>query len=286
LVWGTSGNQIYLADDNERDWYRENALDFYIRDLKLVNDSIAVLWDGNKNNYLYSLSDHSSKLYFPETPLKTFLASPIKTIIISSGSQGCFHYVSNEVCYKRVNDSIFETTTTTAKNFKEKKPTIFKNKISASSLTKVLTEINSNPSAISTFKDFNITETDKKNFLTMVDNKLKSDETEYFERKKKVDKDFYYSIPAKLDTLNNTIVGTILNQEEGFSSTTSNWFKIEIINQNNETLNITRFFYENSLPWNLPWEFEYNGQHFNCYNVGFSRLVNSYIPEIYGQKGI
>ena len=286
LVWGTRGNQLYLADDNKRDWYRENAFDFYIRDLKLVNDSTAILWDGSKNNYIYSLSDHTSKLYFPETPLKTFLASPIKTLLLNSGSQGCFHYVSNDVLYKRVNDSVFETTTTTAKNFKLKKPTIFKNKISASTLTKVLTEISYNPSAIPTFKDFHITESDKKNYLTMVDNKLKSNETDYFKRKKKVNKDFYYSVPAKLDTLNNTIIETILNREEGFASTTSNWFKIEITNQNNETINITRFYYENSLPWNLPWEFEYNGQHFNCYNVDFSRLVNSYVPEKFMGKEV
>ena len=286
LVWGTNGNQIYLADDNKREWYRENALDFNISDFRLLSDSVAILWDGKKNNYIYSLSDHTPKQYFPETPLKTFLASPIKTFIINSGSQGCFHSYNDEVRYEKVNDSIFETKNASANGYKEKKSSNFKNKISNSALTTVLTDISSNPTVIPTFKDFRITDSDKKNYLEMVDNQLKSKETDYLDNKKKINKDFYYTVPAMIDTLNNSVIATILNQREGWTSTTSNWFTIQIINQNNDTLNIVRSYYVETLPWNLPWKFEYNGQHFNCYNIDFSRLVNSCIPDDFTDKGV
>lgn len=286
LVWGTNGNQIYLADNNARDWYRENALDFYINDFKLLTDSVAILWDGRKNNYIYSLSDHKPKQYLPETPLKTFLASPIKMFIINSGSRGCFHGYNDEVRYERINDSIFITTTADANGFREKKTSNFKKEISIAVLTKVLTDISSNPSAIPTFKDFHITDSDKKNYLTMVDNALKSKETDFFDKKKKINKDFYYSVPAMLDTLNSFIITTILDQREGMTSTTSNWFNIKIINKNNDTLNIVRSYYVKTLPWNLPWKFEYNGQHFNCYNIEFSRLINSCIPDDFTDKGV
>jgi photosystem II stability/assembly factor-like uncharacterized protein len=286
LVWGTNGNQIYLADDNKRDWYRENALDFYIRDFRLLNDSVAILWDGKKNNYIYSLSNHTPKQYFPEAPLKTFLASPIKTFIINSGSQGCFHSYNDEVRYERVNDSIFKTSTASANGFREKKSSNFKNKISSSVLTTLLTDISSNPSAIPTFKDFHITDSDKKNYLTMVDNELKSKKRDYFDRKKKINKNFYYSVPAMLDTLDNSIIQSVLNQTEGGWSTTSNWFTVQIINQNNDTLNIVRSYYMKTLPWNLPWKFEYNGQHFNCYNIDFSRFIDACIPDNFTDKGV
>ncbi len=286
LVWGTNGNQIYLADDNERDWYRENALDFYIRDFRLLNDSVAILWDGKKNNYLYSLGDHTPKEYFPETPLKTFLASPIKTFIINSGSQGCFHGYNDEVRYERVNDSVFITTTASANGFREKKSSNFKNKISSSVLTTIITDISTNPSAIPTFKDFHITVSDKKNYLKLVDNQLKNKESDYFDRKKKINKDFYYSVPAMLDSLDNSIIQSVLNQTEGGWSTTSNWFTVQIINQNNDTLNIERSYYMKTLPWNLPWKFEYNGQHFNCCNIDFSRFINACIPDNFTDKGV
>ncbi len=286
LVWGTNGNQIYLADDNKRDWYREKALDFYIKDFRLLNDSIAILWDGFKNNYIYSLSDHKPKLYYPETPLKTFLTSPIKSFVINSGSQGCFHSYDDEVRYESVNDSILETTKTYSNKDQEIKSSNFNNKINSSTLTNVLNDINSNPSAIPTFKDFHITESDKKNYLTMVDNELKNKGTDYFEKNKKINKDFYYSVPAMLDTLNNSIISTIYNQPEGWSSTTNNWFSIQIINQNNETLNIVRSYYVKTLPWNLPWKFEYNGQYFNCYNIELSRLIKACIDEDFTDKKV
>ncbi len=287
LVWGTNGKQIYLYDNNKREWYRENALNFYIDDFRLLNDSVAILWDGNNNNYIYSLNDHTSKHYFPETPLENFLASPVKALIINSGSQGCFHSYSDEVYYERVNDSTFETTAISVNRYQEKKPSNFKNKISSSVLTTVLTDISSNPTVIPTFKDFRFTESDKKSYLKMVDNQIANKETDYLDRKKKsINKDFYYSVPAMLDTLNNSVIATILNQQEGLTSTTSNWFTIQIINQNNDTLNILRSYYIKTLPWNLPWKFEYNGQHFNCYNIEFSRLINSCIPDNFTDKGV
>lgn len=286
LVWGTNGNQIYLADNNERDWYRENVVNFYINDFKLINDNIAILWDGIKNNYVYSLSDHTAKLYFPETPIKTFLDSPIKTVIINSGSQGCFHSNNDEVRYESVNDSILETTTTSNNNYREKKSLNFKNKINTQALTTILTDINSNPSAIPSFKDFHITDSDKKNYFTLVDNRLKNNEIDYFEYKKKINKNFYYSVPKMLDTLSNNILEKVLNKQENLTSTTSNWFTIQIINQNNETINITRSYYEKTLPWNLPWKFEYKGNHFNCYNIEFSKLINSYIPDYFTDKNV
>lgn len=286
LIWGINGNQIYLADDNKRKWYRENVLDFNITDFKLLNDSVAILWDGKKNNYTYSLIDHKAKQYFPETPLETFLASPIKAFILNSGSQGCFHGYNNEIRYERVNDSIFETTTTSTNSSREKKSSNFQNKISNSSLTKILTDISSNPSAVPSFKDFQITDADKKEYLTMVDDKIKSKETDYLGRKKKINKDFYYSVPAMLDTLNNSVIATILNQQEGWTSTTSNWFTIQTINQNNDTLNIVREYYVKTLPWNLPWKFEYKGEHFNCYNIEFSRLIHSCIPDDFTDKRV
>ena len=149
-----------------------------------------------------------------------------------------------------------------------------------------MTDISSNPTVIPTFKDFRITDSDKKNYLEMVDNQLKSKETDYLDNKKKINKDFYYTVPAMIDTLNNSVIATILNQREGWTSTTSNWFTIQIINQNNDTLNIVRSYYVETLPWNLPWKFEYNGQHFNCYNIDFSRLVYSCIPDDFTDKGV
>jgi len=286
LIWGINGNQIYLADDNSRDWYRENALDFNVSDFILLSDSVIILWDGVKDNYLYSLKDHTPQKYFPEFPLKTFLDSPIKSFSINSGSQGCFHSVNNEVNYKRINDSIFATTTFSVNDYRDKKPSTFKNQVSGISLANTLITINSNPSAIPLLKDFQITEKDKQNYLTLVDKRLKGKGSDDISGKRKINKDFYYSVLSMLDTLDNSVTQRVLNQTEGGWSTTSNWFAIQIASENNDTLNISRNYYISTLPWNLPWKFEYKGLNFNCYNIDFSRFINSCIPEKFMDKGV
>ena len=285
LIWGITGNQIYLADDNNHDWYRENALEFSVSDFMLLNDSVAILWDGVKDNYLYSLKDHTPQKYFPEFPIKSFLDLPVKSFSINSGSQGCFHSVNNKVNYERINDSTFATATFSVNDFMDKKPSTFKNQVSGITLTNTLIAINSNPSVIPSLKDFQITEKEKQSYLTLVDKRLKDKGTDDISGKRKINKDFYYSVLQMLDTLDNSVIQHVLNQTETGWSTTSNWFTIQIINENNDTLNISRNYYINTLPWNLPWMFEYKGLNFNCYSINFSRLINSCIPDKFMGKG-
>lgn len=286
LTWGISGNQIYLAEGSQQDWYRENALEFGVADFMLLSDSIAILWDGAKNNYLYSLSNHIPQIYFPANPIKNFLAFSIKSFSINSGSQGCFHSIKNEVKYERTNDSTFTTSSVSVNHYQDKEPSSFNNIISSQTLVSVLDSINSNPSAIPSLQEFQISKKDKKNYLDLVDKQLKSNETDYLSRKKKINKEFYYSVPAMLDTLNSSIIAAILNQREGWTSTTRNWFTIQIINQNSDTLNISRNYYVNTLPWNLPWKYEYKGLNFNCYNIEFSKFINSCLPDNFMDKEV
>ena len=72
---------------------------------------------------------------------------------------------------------------------------------------------------------------------------------------------------------------------EGFTSTTSNWFEVEIVNQNNDTCRIRSSYYEDGDPWFLPWRFECSDQHFNCYSIALSHFIESCLTEdFYGRK--
>ena len=286
LKWGISGNQIYLAEDNKTEWHRENALEFTIADFKLLSDSIAILWDGTKNNYLYSLHDHTSKIFFPDLPITKFLTSPIQSFSINSGSQGCYHNKKNEVKYERVDDSTFTTSSFTLNDNQDKKTYTFKSNVKSNLFLIILNSINTSPSSIPSLKDFQITEKDKKNYLDIVAGQINSKEIDFSTRKKKINKTLYYSVPSILDTLNGSIIKEILEQQEGVWSTTNNWFTIQLVNQNSDTVNISREYYLSSLPWNLPWKYEYNGLNFNCYNIEFSKFINSCIPDNFIDKKI
>lgn len=284
FVWGTNGKHLYIVEGVRSEWYRENVLDFNIVDFRLLNDSVAILWDG-RNNHIYSLKDHTAKRYLPEAPFNDFLKSPLVSFTINAGSRGCFHSYYDEVRYKMTNDTVFvaDTFISTGYVFKIRD---FKKRTNKSDLLTVLKDINSNPQVVPTIKDFRITDSEIKNYLIMVDNRLRNKESDIFHRRKKTDRDFYYSVPTMLDTLNNSVLDSVLKKKENLTSTTTNWFDIKIINKREDTLIVKREYHTEAFNWHLPWRVEYKGQYFSCYNIGFSRFINSCIPEdFFGKEG-
>lgn len=281
LTWGFNGNQIYLSENDGAHWYRENVIDISVEDFQLKSDSTAILWDG-KNNYSYSLGDKSPKFYTPNEPLKSFFSTSLQSLTIDAGSQGCFHSIGNKIDYKTKNSSILSVRKISGNDNEVSK---FKNEVSSSLLTEILENINTNPSVIPSLQDFKITHEDKQNYISLVDERIKSNNG-FLDKNKKAKKAFYYNIPKMIDTLDTKIIDEVLNQQEGIWSTTSNWFNIQITNQNQDTLKISRGYFANSLPWHLPWQFKYNGQYFNSYNINFSKFIDSCLPENFSDKEI
>ncbi len=289
ITWGADGKHIYLSENKKRDWYRENIAEFDIVDLKLLNDSMAVLWDGI-NNHLYSLSAHKFKNYNIKNPIDDFITSGLKSFTISAGTSGCFHYQRNEIIYTSKDGKTLETN-----NVSEEKssmvgqktiPRVFRNEVENGTFTQVLKTINSAPETIPKLADFQITGTDIKNYLNLVDEQLKSKKSNYPNRKKPIDKIFYNAVPKMLDTLKDSVIREFLSQRERIWSTTSYWFDVKLVDQNNDTITVSRKYFESPLPWNLPWSFEYKGQNFTCYNLEFSKFIYTCIPQNFMNKGL
>ncbi|AWH84832.1 hypothetical protein HYN59_06695 [Flavobacterium album] len=282
IIWGINGKQVYLAGE-DRVWYRENALDIVVTDLMLLNDSNAIFWDG-EDNYSYSLKDHTPEKIVPNSPLNAFLASPIRSFSITAGSQGCFHSQEDVVNYEISNDSVYTTGVFVSK-YMDKKPLDFTKKINIAGLENSLHSINAHPSSMPSLKDFGITGKDIRDYKAMVNEQIK--EMQGLTKKERLArKEFYYAVPKMLDTINNQTIENIFRQRENIWSTTVNWTGVSIINQQNDTIHIGRSFYERSLPWNLPWHFQYKGLNFNCYQIGFSKFIDSCIPPGFMNKEI
>lgn len=285
LMWAASGNNLYLAeknDQNDYDWYREHILNFPVANITPINDYEAVLLDMSNNNHLYSIKKHSVVPYYPQRPLDKFIQYPIISVLIKAGSDGCFHSLANSIVYQKS-----DKTTLSTKEFSFGKPpdisnTAFINKANSDILIDILSSINSEPSFVPSIHDFDITEKDKKNYFDIVDKITENGSPISFDQIN--NKDVYLNVFRNIDTLKSGLLQKILDDGEGMSSTTTNWFNIEIINQHNDTLNINSKYYEHNPPWNLPWVFEYNGITFNCYNLKFSKFINDCIPREFMQK--
>ena len=284
LIWGEENGQLYIADKKDSCWYREAELDFPLCGIKLLSDSVAILWDGLRN-HLYSLQDHTVKDYSYREPLHDFLAAPIKKFTISSGSRGCFHYNGHQIEFNAKGNSLFNAVVMSkVGGYQDRTDSLIDITVNGAQLVRLLEHINANPDEIPEIQDFKITEADKKHYMDRLQKRLNMGKYD-FEKIQDKDKGLYDSVPVMLDGIDKATLYDILNMGEGFTSTTSNWFEVEIVNQNNDTCRIRSSYYEDGDPWFLPWRFECNDQHFNCYSIALSHFIESCLTEdFYGRK--
>ena len=151
-------------------------------------------------------------------------------------------------------------------------------------LVRLLEHINANPDETLEIQDFKVTEVDKKHYMERLQKRLDMGLYDFNKIQNK-DKGLYDSVPVMLDGIDKATLYDILNMGEGFTSTTSNWFEVEFVNQNNDTCRIRSSYYEDGDPWFLPWRFEYNDQHFNCYSIALSHFINNCLTaDFYGRE--
>ncbi len=284
LIWGEEDGQLYIADKKDSCWYREAVLDFPTCGIKLLSDSVAILWDGLRN-HLYSLQNHTVKDYSYREPLRDFLAAPIKKFTISSGSRGCFHYNGNQIEFNAEDNSLFNAAVMSkVGGYQDRTDSLVDITVNGAQLVRLLEHINANPDETLEIQNFKVTEVDKKHYMERLQKRLDMGWYDFNKIQNK-DKGLYDSVPVMLDGIDKATLYDILNMGEGFTSTTSNWFEVEFVNQNNDTCRIRSSYYEDGDPWFLPWRFEYNDQHFNCYSIALSHFINNCLTaDFYGRE--
>lgn len=284
LIWGEEDGQLYIADKMDSCWYREAVLDFPTCGIKLLSDSVAILWDGLRN-HLYSLQNHTLKDYSYKEPLHDFLAASIKKFTISSGSRGCFHYNGHQIEFNAEGNSLFNAAVMSkVGGYQDKTDSLVDITVNGAQLVRLLEHINTNPDETPEIQDFKVTEVDKKHYMERLQKRLDMGWYDFNKIQNK-DKGLYDSVPVMLDGIDKATLYDILNMGEGFTSTTSNWFEVEFVNQNNDTCRIRSSYYEDGDPWFLPWRFEYNDQHFNCYSIALSHFINNCLTaDFYGRE--
>ena len=284
LIWGEEDGQLYIADKKDSCWYREAVLDFPTCGIKLLSDSVAILWDGLRN-HLYSLQNHTVKDYSYREPLRDFLAAPIKKFTISSGSRGCFHYHGNQIEFNAEDNSLFNAAVMSkVGGYQDRTDSLVDITVNGAQLVRLLEHINANPDETLEIQNFKVTEVDKKHYMERLQKRLDMGWYDFNKIQNK-DKGLYDSVPVMLDGIDKATLYDILNMGEGFTSTTSNWFEVEFVNQNNDTCRIRSSYYEDGDPWFLPWRFEYNDQHFNCYSIALSHFINNCLTaDFYGRE--
>lgn len=273
IAVGTTGRDIYVSENSGRDWYRQGISDFWLEGISLLDSGSALLWDGKKN-YRFDFADKTTTPYNPVKPLETFLKYPVKQFTIESGGSGCFGSEVYSITYSRREDSFVSS-----RIAKGRKKSSYRNRIDADSLENILRAINNNPQYVSSIDECEISPEDRKNYLKRVSERLKYHDN-YSLHISKNDEAFYISMAEGIDTVDAGVIGKVLLNWKGSVSTSFSWFRINIINENYDTVQFKVTSYSSHYGnWNLPWIVEYKGNHFACRDFAFSKFILECVPE-------
>ena len=290
LLWGATGRQLFLTEADNPHWYREADLDFYVLDIKLLNDSVAILWDGMQN-HLYSLCQHKAENYTLSEPLGDFLAYPITKVSITAlGYRHSCIQKKHRIVFEVQQDSLLTSSRESLvilqplldgtekqsekkklsrkeKQYIEKRISELSITISLPQLTHLLENINAQPEKKPKIQDFNITNEEVEVFWEKV-----TDNLAY--------RALHDTIVNQLEATDSaTLYDILLSGEIIIWSDTYRTFTVELVNSNNDTCQVWSSYAIHPNPWNLPWYVLYHGLHFRCFDPGFSRYIKTCIPK-------
>ena len=304
-LWGIDfRNVLYLADKSDGKWYRQQRFPMKVKDFWLLSDSVALIWD-RQQHYTYSLADGQLRDYVLPAPLEDFLAAPITEVLLCGGYTNSYINFYTTTVHYRVNPKGQLQTTYTFSTKTQRKhhcPTCpikinrkkqkFQHEASRNELDSILRDINRDYSRMPTSDELKITEQDRQKYYELVEKYDFLFERKFMNPKARdprfdegIIQDFYQKIPDRMDTLSANTLRQILYKNEYLHSTGgSNWFYIQVVNSNSDTLRFSHDNINNEYAWYLPWVAEYNGIPFRCYNVALSHWVSDCLPKKFNGK--
>lgn len=276
LQWAFNENYIYITETGKQDWYREAQLDYNIKDLYLLNDSTAIVWNG-KNNYLYSTLTKKDTIYYPQNLLSSFLLYPIKKIEIKEGYSADGAFRSYLVDYNLI-DSMLTTTKLTKETYIEEFPddTVFNNQVCEKELKEIIQQFNNNPQHLPQLKDYNITDKDKKEYIQLLDSLFFGKRNSNYKQYKK-DTIFFYNLIYNLDTISQESFTKVITKDIDTWSTARRWFEINMINSNDEKIELSNTWYKPNAFY-FPLTIKYKGRYINSYNLPLSLFIKKCYP--------
>ena len=301
ILWGMDNGVLYVAGKQDREWYRHFRFKKEVRDLTLLYDTVAMFWDGERH-YTCTLRYGKTTPYTLTEPLHDFLASPIQSVRLNSGSfvyrQDTLRLTANSDSTLRAGHALLTHFYRKA-HYKEpyriqRQRIRVKKSVGSRELYDILADIDRRPEQMPAIAEFNITDKDKERYVAMA--KKKAD---YFNEPGPYSEipierlveacihadDFYLSVADHIDTVGaETLSGILYKDDHWFSTGGADWFEIQIINANGDSLLLSNSYVQGYYAWFLPWEVTYHGLHFKCYLPELSQWVNNIIPEkFYGK---
>ena len=287
VMLGALENKIFRNNGTNNKWEPLFTFPFPVSKDKLtVMEDATILYNpGDESLYYYNLSGKLQKTLSKTTMIADFGKPGINKIIFSQGSSGCFHFYEDQLIYTNLGeyfggaleisnpDKRIEKMADNDETIKKKDVQDFVENIPALY----------RPGHTATIEDLAFTTGDyeqcKKDILKFqasLQNNKNEKQTRFNFPRNNLDFNRLLSLVdsvkyIKPDELYSTLITLNTNY-----STTTNWKKIELINNNKEVLTITSS-YDDPNAFYLPWMIYYNG--YSTYSTAIE--INQFIKKVY-----
>lgn len=238
---------------------KNELLDFKQVELRKTHQDVVCSSNSNMCKTPFNLSE---KLFLSQStvPLKShlhlsnFLNVPIKKVNIELIWSGCTNSINKITTYVANSDSTLVCVQDTGFDILLPKNELKGKSISSKLLYKTLTDIQSAGTRKLQIKDFKLSEAEKEFHLKKFDQSQTKTED-----KDSTFRAFYISILDRMEQTDSAIFDSLINEKTVSLSVATTETEIELINQNNDTLRISKFIKgDYMIPMTIKWVFLYN----------------------------
>jgi len=286
---GIRDNKVFLQKDYNGPWTYLFTFPLSLNNavLSVIDEDKLLYNKGTDSLYYFNMSGDLKSVRSKTTMIANFGKNGIKKISFFRGSQGCFHYFNNELEYTNFSGN-FEGAMEIPHGSKgeplPENEDVIEGKL-VEQFFKKLPEILSVPH-LTSINDLNFTNTEyercKKDILEfrtslLNQNKKRKKETAFNFNRNNLDFDKLLNMVDSIKQIRPEILTSILAEMDGILSTTTNWTRIQFVNNENEVLTISSYYY-NPNAFYFPWVVQLNGYTVQSTNIEINRFVQSAYP--------
>jgi len=293
---GVLDSKAYRQKDYNGKWDYVFDFPFSISDgsISLIENNLLLYSRTDDSLFYFNLS---GKLVAVKSKLKMaddFCKAGISKLTFGSGSQGCFHYYSDQLEYIYAN-GVFGNQIEVSSGSKHPSVLPENDEIREGDVMSFVKNIPSlfDLSKMPSIVDLGFTEKDYqqcKNDILEFKASLESQETK--KRKKESNTKFYFlknnldfsrllAIVDSIKYLDSERLNSMLINLTDLWSTTTNWKQFQLINNKNEVITITSRYYESNAFY-LPWVVRLNGYSVTTTNMAINNFLKKVYPDFLG----
>lgn len=276
---------FFYEKDTER-WRRLKVFDFFIDGAAVLNDSIVVFNELQNTHYSISLPDYSIRETKLPTNLFNLAENPVVELKLINNNSGCFYTMNDTVIYKKNRTHFVKDRD--CKYYSSFNPPLDSlidvlvdqiDAVAVDSLVECINESATEPLVIS---DFQFTDEDVKNYLSLIDEISKIEKEEdskydyrslFFHYRENVDYGFYKGVVDSLASISSQTLMNAFNMRSKMISTSSYEWAVVFVFEDGTELSVNNSDYKAKY-LHTPWWVEYDGLRFKSTSVKYGMLLN------------